>query len=340
MNLVSNINELDYYNTPDQWDCYCEYLAYPSDLVLQDSINTLASSGFSLSVFVMSADGLTTYEDATSYFSWYIFQVNNTRLFNLRLNSYSPAMCQYLCWILRIEITIGGVKRYVKYTNRYCQTVCCDIPRSVTFGSEEFDTLSQGEISQIPQSVCGNPLIRIQVDFPCLDYQLGEYYGSPTNVLQGIGSFKFSKITNITGEIKQKPRSIDRIISYNCTLQRSESFKIYNLQTIGTAGTFPKWKLNEFEGMFHAPVISVSDFYETKTYQFQGGEIAVVPHDCWEIYRLNATLQSCTVRQTFGCSEDCVNANSLTFLIPLNATGNNFYSESNTLIGDYNDHKK
>jgi hypothetical protein len=338
MNLVSNIDQLDYYNTPDQWDCYCEYLAYPSDLVLQDFINTNASSGFDLKVFVMSADGLTTYEEATSFFSWYIFTVGSQRLYNLRLNSYSDAMCENLCWILRIEITIGEVTKYIKYTNRYCQTICCDVPRGITFEAAGFsETQSFAETVPIPMGQCGSPLIRIQVEFDCVNNQLGEYFALPTNVLQGTASFSFIKITNIAGQILQKPSDITRTISYNCTLQRSEVFKVYDIQSTGVAGTFPRWKLNELQGMFTAPVIVISDFIETKQYQFQGGTIALVPHDCWDIYRLQAVLQSCPIRQTFGCNENCEEINSLTFLVPQSYAGGSFYSESQQQIGNYSD---
>lgn len=337
MNLVSNIQQLDFYNTPSDWDCYCEYLAYPSDLVLQDYINTNASTSFDLKVYVMSADGITTYEDATSYFSWYVFTVGGYRLYNLRLNSYADSMCENLCWILRIEITIGGVLKYRKWTNRYCQTECCDVPRGITFETGGFseDQLTTTETIPVPVGQCGSPLIRIEVDFPCVDFQLGEYYGLPTNILQGSATFSFKKITNISGKVLQKPRDITRTISFNCTLQRSESFKVYNLQSEGISGTFPKWKLNEFEGMFHAPVILISDFYESRSYQFQGGTIAIVPHECWEIYRLNTTLQSCTVRQTFGCSDNCETINSLTFLIPESYAGGDFFTESQQTIGNY-----
>lgn len=341
MNLVSNISELDFYNTPSEWDCYCEQLAYPSDLVLQDYINTYSNSGFDVKIYVMSADGLTEYEDATTDFSWYVFQVGNSRLYNLRLNSYSASMCQYLCWILRVEVSVDGDLIYRKWTNRYCQTSCCDAPRGISYEVSGYDdNLVLVEQSTIPVGQCGSPLIRIEAFFECVNNQTGEYFGFPSNVLTGPATFSFTKITNITGKIQQKPSDITRIISYNCQVQRSESFEVFDLQSEGVSGTFPAWKLKELQGMFHAQRISISDFYQTRDYQFQGGPIAIVPNDCWDIYRLKATLQSCVIRQTFGCNESCETVNALSFLIPMNYAGNGFYSEDLLSLGDYDSLKE
>lgn len=336
---ANNINELQYYNQPNGAPCYCETLVYPGDLMLQGIIPTAATSGFTLQVDVLSPDGLTTYENATSYSQYYFFGYNGSRFFNLKLKSYSPAMCTHPCWILRVRVWVGSQLFFDKYTQRYCQSTCCDIPRGITFTPEGSDApeTPAATTSTVPAGPCGKPLIRIEVEFPCLDSHLADFYGIPTTVYSGTASFNFKRITNIVGKIRQRPREINREISYNCNLQRTESFKPYLIESTTYDGAFPEWKMNELEAMFHAPEIYITDFVSEWTLQFAGGVICEQLYKCWQIFKLKATLQSCTVRQIFGCSDDCDTVTqSLTFLVPQSYSGTgSFYSENRAEIGDF-----
>jgi hypothetical protein len=338
---ASSIYDLQYYNQPPPpAPCYCEQLVYPGDLLLQGSFSSSAISGFTITVDVYTPDGVNVLEaSATSlpYFSYYFFNYNGTRYFNLRLNGYSPAMCANPCWILRVRAHVNGVTVFDKYTQRYCQTTCCDTPRGITFTpTGVINPVSPQEppTTSIPLSECGMPLIRIEVEFPCLDNQLGDFYGIPTTVYSGTASFAFKKITNITAKIRQRPREITREISYNCNTQRVESFKPYLLESVSNRGVFPTWKMNEIEGMFHAPTIYITDFKDENTYQFAGGIICELLYKCWEIFKLKTVLQSCSVRQVYGCNEGCDTASEYTFLVPEDGN-DDFYSENNTHIGGY-----
>ncbi len=330
---VDSIDFLDYYNHPlnATVPCYCEYLAFPSDLILQASFNNLYPSP-NIVINVLSPDGLTVYEDATAYFEYYFFTIGSTQYCNIRLKSYSPAMCTYKCWILNVKID-GNYTLFNKYTNRYCQTTCCDIPRLITFEGDS----SQDNVNvplQIPTTVCGKPLIRLEVVFDCFDNQLGDYYGIPIGQTWG-----YKKILNIQGKFEDQERDIVRNISYNCNTQRSESFLPVEVKSQGT-GTFPKWKKNEIEAMFHAPTIYITDFKEAGNFQFDGGKVMIGiggPPLCWHLFQISAIVRTCIIRQTFGCNDTCGDVSqNLTFLIPQNYGGGNFYNENKQNVGDYN----
>lgn len=558
MNLVSTIDELDYYNAYDQAFCYCEHITQPNDLMLQDRLGSLLAQNLSFKVFLMSPDGLTEYEESTSYFDFTAFYFGGYLMYNLKLTAYSEMMCSLACWILRVEVYSNSNTIYRKWTNKYCQVDCCITPSGIepipincdvfvnniqkiyhynpntdiatliysgvvnysdlaTIGDklyardgftgniDEFQwtgsslnflntrtglptgaalgsdatylylddgltikrldlsnsslttvvaslgTSVQGDIlinnsnqiivsqdngsggtkivfytagvasdtidpivdnlgnpindlygmyfsgsdlyimtntgkiylfdlvneegilesstlnsintngqwngaaqnygcessegsqailsndyliESIPYGNCGTPLIRIEAEFDCLDYQTGEYYGLPVNIAYG-NAFAFKKVVNITATITRLSREISRQIAFNCKVQRSESAKQYRIESVGENGVFPVWKFDELEGMFHAPKITISDFRETKEYSFPGGTISPGPiYGCWQLYRLNFTLESCIVRQTFGCNDDCGGLNTKTFLIPESYKGGDFFSESKTLIGD------
>lgn len=329
MDWIYNINDLSYYNTPQGATCYCENLVYPSDLTLQGSFTTGSLSSLTLTVNVYSADGLTNYEDATSYFEYYFFTFNGVKYFNLRLKSFSPAMCLHKCWILRVTVTRIATVLFDAFTDRYCQAGCCDVPRGITIDvDDQPGRLVIGDPAAaepvLPTGTCGQPLIRITSTFPCFDNFNNEFYGIPSGQTWGL-----VKVTNIEGEILNTAREITRTISYNCVLQRSESFKPYHVRS---NELFPAWKLNEFEVMFHAPSITISDFITERSYQYAGGVVASQPYDCWQMWKLDTVVQDCTKRQTFGCSEDCTDGQALFFAIPEWYQGGNYYSEQRIAV--------
>lgn len=341
---LSNINDLQYYHPIDGVPCYCDQLIFPSDMLLQAVLPTNATSGFGVTVYVYSADGLTLYEDATTYFQYYIAQnpVTGSRFINLRLKSFSPTMCTHACYIIRLVVTQGGTSVFDKFTERYCQNSCCDIPRGIIItqdgvedGNYRVQVATPTPTTPIidPRTTCGQALIQVRTVFDCYS-STGDYYGTPGTVYTGTASFTFQKVVNISAKLVQRPREINRQISYNCKLQRSESFRPWVLESKGwtAQSMFPTWKMNEIEDMFEANHIYINDFVSPeREFQWAGGTLFTQVYKCWEVFKLSATLQDCTHRNDFGCGENC-DTSRLYFSL----TGNleRFYSESRQLVAE------
>lgn len=137
---INDINDLQYYNPVQGFPCYCEPIGLTSDLLLQAQIGsptTIIGTGLSVKVEVYSPDGLTLYEDATSYFNWvYTIAPNGNKYVNIQLgNGFTPAMLQYGNFILKVTIdaTLGGFGQFLfgAFTETYC-TPCCPIPNDIT----------------------------------------------------------------------------------------------------------------------------------------------------------------------------------------------------------------
>lgn len=365
MYWIENIQDLQYYHQPPDAPCYCELLVYPNDLQLQGALSRSSKTGYIMKIYVYSADGTTQLQDITSYCEYYFFTnpFTGQTMFNIRLKTFSGLMCSTVCYILRVIVTTvgslttpptgpGPVTVFDKYTERYCQVSCCDVPRDITISQPDI-TPESGSMRlppfhppedppilpepTIPTDQCGEPLIRITTAFTCYDNETGEYYGTPTTGVIGSAAWAFRKITNIQGRIAQRPREITREISYNCELQRSESFRPYLVESFVI---FPRWKMDELEGMLHADNIYISDFVTEKEYQFAGGTVCrlVSPTvKCWELFKLETTLQDCTRRQIFGCGESCDNPSTTKFFaIPTSYRGRGFFGENRAFIGpDY-----
>lgn len=304
-------------------------------------------TSYTATFLVYSADGLAQYEDATSYFDIYIASIPNspTHYLNAKLKSLSPAMCSHPCFIIRLIVqNAGGQYVFDKYTERYCQSTCCDVPRGITSSQDSLST--SGDDSPVnpdspkqpsrPTTDCGNPLIRIISQFSCKDLFSGNYYGDPATVYSGSATFNYTKISSIQGRIVRRPADIQRTISYNCKLQRSESFVPYLLEGYDM---LPAWKMAEIEGQLHADHIWVDDYVVYKEYQFAGGvNFAKVQGalGCDEVFKLSTTLQDCTIRQTFGC-DTCEVLNNY-FLIPNGYSGDGwFYDENGQFIASVYD---
>jgi hypothetical protein len=326
---VNSISDLMYYHTPIGAPCYCEAVVYASDMVLQSRVSSQAT----ITVNLYSPDGTTNLGDITSYFESYFFTnpINKQLYFNLRLKSFAPLMCTLACYILRVHV--GSV--FDKYTERYCQSSCCDVPRGITVRQTGLNDdgrlimpvdppVMSEPVFQRPMTACGNPLITLYSYFSCYDSFNDEYYAIPAGQTWG-----FMKVTNFRGSIEAIPRTISRTVSYNCQLQYVESTPLYRLKSIQEA--FPIWKMREMEGQLHADNIFVNDYITDKQYQFGGGTPFERIYTCWELYKLVVQLQDCTQRQVFGCSDPCSN-DGLMFSIPGNYGDGAFYSESGNLI--------
>src|SRR5690606_7016322 len=91
-------------------------------------------------------------------------------------------------------------------------------------------------------------------------------------------------------------------------LQRSESKAQYLLKGFEL---LPEWKMVEIENQLHAPEIWVDAYPYYKQFQFAGGIAFTKPEnvrECDNFYSLNAIIEDCTIRQTFGCDDRCADA--------------------------------
>lgn len=303
-----SIEDLDYYNGEE--DCYCEKIVTAGDLILQGffpAVNQISG----IAITLWSADGLTNYGDMSSYFNvWYGVEPTTGRyFFNARLNSFAPEMCLHKCWILQFQVFAQGGSMMVfnKYTERYCQSDCCDTARGVIVG----EALLSGDDAPTPGinsplvGDCGEKLVRLVTINNCYDPFSDEYYGVPPVVISGTADFSLYKISVFAGRIVQRPREIIREISYNCKLQKAESRRQYLLEGFTK---FPAWKMDEIENQLHAEQIWVDSYPNMKQYQFYGGSVFSKPNglkNCEEIFKLEAILEECPIRKYFNCGEPC-----------------------------------
>lgn len=340
MQWVDDINSLDFYNAPPPpIPCYCDIIVYPSDLVLQGMFNPNSGS-FTYEIYTMTVNGLTEIEDVTSNFEIYYFSVPNIgqSAFNARLTHFADSMCTNPCYVLRVRIFQGSTQVFEKYTHTYCQTSCCDIAGGITIQQEGLQVTSDPVTPVSPSnpkiSDCGDRIITLTTAGYCYDYFTGDYYGTPTVILDGAPKFSYYKFTNLKGRFVQRPREITREYSYNCRLQRVESQKQYLFEGFEY---FPAWKMNEIEGMLHGSEI----YIDGTRYEFNGGtpfQLLKIPR-CYEMFKLNVTLNDCTLRQTLGCGVPCetlnYDGNMQMFVIPSTyEDGNSFYDESGNFISD------
>lgn len=353
---IDNIQDLQYYNQPKGVPCYCDAIAYPFDMYLQGQIYN-GNGSYTLNIYVYSADGLTQYENATAYFDYYFSVVPGAghHIFNARLKSFSPAMCAHECYILRaVVVQSGGVTVFDKYTERYCQNNCCDVARNIAFDQVGFspNIVNEGndptamELGNdvtvagitpylyIPSGNCGEQLLRIIAKFDCIDNFTGDFYGAPDVVLSGTANFQYRKITTLRGRIVRRPREISREISYNCKVQRVESAPQYLLEGFEY---LPPWKMYEIEGQLHANRIFIDDSGGVREYRYAGGTPMKQVSKCFELFKLEATLEDCMQRQVFGCTPGCstlaaFDGSNVIFAIPANYAGGAFYNSNKQMV--------
>lgn len=343
---LDSIEDLQYYHLKSGQPCYCEILIFPSDLMLQGAF-TKGSGNYTLTIQTYSADGLTSYETATTNYAYYfaVNPVTQQHFFNAQLKSFTSAMCQYACYILRATVTDNGSGNVVfdKFTERYCQSSCCDLARDITFTQtgigDDTQPFIQGDTSVAPvipaftanvkQTECGDPLITLRTRFTCYDYFDGYYWGTPSTVLSGSADFTFEIITNMRGKLVKRPRNIERTYSFNCRLQRVESKRVYLFEAYEY---FPAWKADEIELQLHSNLIYVDDVQ----YQYSSNTPFTMANECLDIFRLKTTLEDCVQRQVFGCNPDCETVNfdgaAKMFVIPSGYQDGYFYDENKQLI--------
>jgi hypothetical protein len=354
---IDNISRLQYYNQPKDVPCYCETLMLPQDMMLQGVVPQVPGNSYTMQIKVLSADGLTVYEDATSYFTYYFAKMPDGRwFFNARLNSYSPAMCAHECFVLYVLVTHSGSKiAFDKWTERYCITDCCSIVTGVDLEQTAFfkviapgsgdeygpstDPVSPTGVSN-PTSPCGDPYITITSGFDCYDKFTGEYYGNPSTKYSTSGpsgNFAYQKKSHIRGSIRKLPREIKREYSLNCRLQQVQSMKQYDLEGYEY---FPAWKMEEIEAQLHGSYIHINNYVDIdEQVEYLGGkpfESIRLTSTCKSLYKLNAVLNECEVTQIFGCGDKCSTEGSkaIGFVIAPSMQAQAYYSENRTLIGN------
>lgn len=335
---VSNILQLQYYNQPAGVPCWCESLLFPADLSLQ-GILTGGQNPYTVVLYTYSADGLTQYENSTANFQIYTAKATNgVDYFNARLEAFTEIMCLHKCFIIRAVVTTSnGEIIFDKYTERYCQTDCCDVPRGISYSQDGLvapDTpTSPAGLPDVPRGTCGNALISFTSRFDCIDNFTGNFFADPVQVYSGTADWNYTLTTNFAGRLVRRPRDIKREISYNCRLQKTESAPTYLFEGYDM---FPAWKMYEIEGQLHANHLYVDDYVNgVREFVFNGG----VPfkkvdgaNSCTEVFKLETTLNGCIQRQIYGCVENCTQSGIGFIIIPGAYQETGFYSDSGLFI--------
>lgn len=339
MNFFPSISDLEYYHAPKGIACYCEQLLTPVDLLLQAALDFNGNGSYTMLIEVMSPDGLTVYEDATAYFSYYFFTNpnNGKHTANIRLDSFSPAMCDHPCWILHIRISTATNIHFDKYTQRYCNTACCALPTDIGITQGLIVPPPNDDIAIVttlpndppPANPCGTEYIVLRTYYDCYDNQTGDFYGEPGVILSGDPTFTFYRITTVEGKIQQKEWEVLREYSFNCRLQRTESTRLHELQTYVA---IPRWKMIEITNQLHAPYIYVNDV----RYEYNGGtpfEKLDLDNTCDYNYKLLTDLNECKIWQIFGCGEPC-NTTGSSFAAFVIQSAGFIYNENRQVIGE------
>lgn len=334
---LDNILDLQFYNPPPgNLPCYCEQIIFPYTMVLQGSWVPL-SGDLIFYAETRSPDGLIFYEDVTANFEVYFFQFNGLNYFNARLKYFADSMCVNPCYILRVAIFQDIYTVFNKYTERYCQTTCCDLATGI-------DITQDGLVAPTPSNPvltnytkvndCGDVIITLTSTSDCYDNFTGDFYGIPTNILSGSATFSFYKFTNMKGRLVPKPRELTRQYSFNCNIQKVETKRVYLLEAYEY---FPAWKVNEIEGQ----LLSKEIYVEGRRFEYAGGVAFKQLTQCAELFKLETTLEDCTVRQIYGCGVPCGTNNNYDgamamFVIPSSYADGNFYDETGVVIAtDY-----
>lgn len=345
MIFVTNIKDLNYYSAPAGVPCFCEQVFTPSDVLLQAPLDFNGSPTYTLDVDIMTPDGLTSYGEYSSYFTYYFFTnpVNGKHYFNLKLNSYAPPMCEHLCWILRVTVKKGDTVYFRKYTERYCQTACCAPAGDITVeqpfilnpGGGTTQPLEPTEPDEPPVfNPCGKQYITLRTYFDCYDNQTGDFYGFPGVVIQGSADFAFERISRFEGQIQPIEREITRTYSFKCRIQRTESTRQYELESWEL---IPKWLMLEISDQLHAPYIFIQQGEEPeRQYEYEGGtpfSKQPVPRTCINNYKLRTNLSDCHIWQIFGCGDACNTTGSTLMGFVVSGDGV-IYNENRQAIGE------
>jgi hypothetical protein len=335
---IRDPQQLSYNTMPDGIDCWCQPILESADVNLQgimDYNGTLTS--YNALVLIYSPDGLTNYGSITSSFTFnYAKNPNGEHFFIATLNSIPSAMCSHPCFVLRVQITTGSILYFDYFTEQYClKAECCDIPSGITI----FQTSIQGPKPNLkyggtlptntsvtgsrPQAdLCAKPYLKLETYSECFNNISGKYY-------KEVNGKRYINVFNIEGRLKALPYDIQRDMSLNCRLQRTQVQKLYELEG---------FVLFSFAAM-EAINMALTDqfiFIEGERYEMATGvafEAVQIPNQCQLVYKLRVQLQSCIQKQIFGCGDGC-SSNAQAFLIPQGMqAGNGYFGENKQFIG-------
>lgn len=317
--------------------CYCEKIMYASDMTFQLSPDSQSFYNLDTTFIVIDVcnpEG-TVLEDATSYFEWGTFKIGNKKYLNARLKTYSPAMCNNSCFRVKVSITpiypppSLNIPVYIGYSELYCLDSCCDIPRGIIIG----DQSGSSDVTFI-QGDCTKPMVRLRGVFPCYDHE-GNYYGLPSSIISGTTAFAYAPVQVFEGVVNQNMREITVQASYNCKVQRTESFRSWQ---VVSNEPLPPWKMEEIENALHAPEILLNDtgnINENARFVFFGGGTAFEqPYGRWQRFRMNATLRECEKRVDFGCGDVCPTGDGelMYYAIPADYNGGGYYNDGKEYV--------
>lgn len=333
MRFVTDISAPDSANACGA-PCYCEKIMYASDMAFQLSPDSQQFYNLATSIVINVCDPEgNILEDATSYFDWWTASIGSRKYLTARLKTYSPAMCANSCF--RISITINAVlivtpiPVFTGYSDLYCLDSCCDLPGGIIIG----DRAGSRDMAYVG-SDCSKPTVRLRGIFPCYDHE-GNYYGLPSAIISGTTAFAYSPVQVFEGVVNQNMREITVQASYNCKVQRTESFRSWQ---VVSNEPLPPWKMEEIENALHAPEILLNDTgninADARSVFFGGGTAFEQPYGRWQRFRMNAALRECEKRVDFGCGDGCPTGNTtmMYYAIPADYNGGGYYNDGKEYV--------
>lgn len=338
MTWITDKSKLGYYTTLPEF-CYCDTVSYASDILLQGKWNSnQLGFNYNASVEIWSKDGNTAYEVVNPiYYDLYYGKIPDTGeyFFTLRFKSFSPAMCDNKCFLVRVGISYSNVAPvtyvFAAWTEQYCIKSCCDSPRGVIVNGTEVTYTSDTAVISEAFDRCGHPMIRLIATSDCYNAFNGKYYGKPAS---SSGTYiPYFDITVIAGTIVQRPRPITKQVAFNGKIQRVESQRQYLLRGYEV---FPTWKMAEIEDMAHGNHFYVDDFTQQREYEVSGTIFEKLGERvCAEIFRLNATVTDKVIRQNFGCVSSCDETDTgQFFVVPQQYAGGFFFDANGNIIAN------
>lgn len=152
---------------------------------------------------------------------------------------------------------------------------------------------------QRPTADCGKPVINLKGGGSCSNGFVYTGGGSVSAGSDDVEPFEYNYNINILGNVTRLPRKIERSISFNCTTQKATSARLYKIEGWQI---FPLWKMNEIEELLSSKEIYIDDVKVV----FRGDAVfEKVGRSCFNMYKLEFTVEECPVRQIYGCGDDC-----------------------------------
>lgn len=315
-------------------NCYCEIILQPNDLMLQGRPISPVSTSTALEVIAYDGKTGASLGNISSSFTLFIgVDGNGKNYFNLRLDQFPNAICE-TCFFLRIKLTTGLITVFLSYTDLYCVTECCAIPKGVVFteGGVTIPTdppidagggVTSGNANLL-YDVCGLPYLYLESRFNCYDRFTGYWYGDPKTSIKG-SAFIFKKVAIIRGTMRPLARVSERITSEFCRIQKVTTSRQYDVQSFDKLAA---WRKDEIEDMLCAPEIYVNNVKVV----YGAGDPAFIklyPKVINSLWRFQIKVSDCPVWQIFGCNTCDIQP---VMYYGLKKSSGQYYTESGQLI--------